>query len=174
VLGQGADLEERLANTSMWEDLFIPAYAYSCVRPFGSRVHLSHASARSNRRPFRPVPDVTSIRAQTRVLTAMATRNSPSVRVRTPYLQLCARSLVYAKSPHAVPRIRACSPCPVPHIRACSPHPVPRIRTWNPRPAYLSAPIPCPAHPSVPILPICAPSLITLLLSIMAFNYTCS
>jgi hypothetical protein len=82
MLGQGADLEERLANNKYGRRLiYTPAPVATCACP------------RSSPCLFRPAPDVTPVRAQTRVSTAMTTPDSPSACARTScsHRQPCAR-----------------------------------------------------------------------------------
>jgi hypothetical protein len=89
VLGQGAYLEERLANNKYGGRLiYTPAPIAACAR------------LRSSMGPFRPAPDVAPVRAQTHVSMAMAEPESPSaapgpcvracnpVRARSPRLEL--------------------------------------------------------------------------------------
>jgi hypothetical protein len=56
-----------------------------------------------------PVPDVAPVRAQTRVLIAMAVPDSPSARAHSP---------VRVRSQRLVPRVRVSSPPPVALVRA--------------------------------------------------------
>jgi hypothetical protein len=74
VLGQGADLEERLANNKYGGGLiYTPTPVAACARPH------------SNTRSFRPAPDVAPVRAQTSVSITMVVPDSPSARARTLY-----------------------------------------------------------------------------------------